>query len=64
MKPKAGTLGQEILVLQEISSAVVHKRNVDALLNEILAVLHRRMGMLRGTITLLHESGQLFISSA
>ena len=54
MKPKAGTLGQEILVLQEISSAVVHKRNVDALLNEILAVLHRRMGMLRGTITLLH----------
>ena len=37
MKPKPGTLGQEILVLQEISSAVVHKRNVDALLNEILA---------------------------
>ena len=43
----------EITVLQEISSAIVHERNVDALLNKVLDVLNRRMGMLRGTFTLL-----------
>ena len=43
----------EIIVLQEISSAIVHERNADALLNKVLDVLNRRMGMLRGTFTLL-----------
>lgn len=43
----------EITVLQEISSAIVHERNADALLNKVLDVLNRRMGMLRGTFTLL-----------
>ena len=43
----------EITVLQEISSAIVHERNADALLNKVLNVLNRRMGMLRGTFTLL-----------
>lgn len=43
---------KEITVLREISSAIVHERNTDALLNQILAVLHRRMSMLRGTFTL------------
>lgn len=47
-------IGQEITVLQEISSAIVHERDVEALLNKILDVLNRRMGMLRGTFTLLH----------
>ncbi|WP_176015189.1 sigma-54-dependent Fis family transcriptional regulator [Victivallis sp. Marseille-Q1083] len=46
-------LGIEITVLEEISSAVVHERNVDELLNKILAVLNLRMNMLRGTFTLL-----------
>lgn len=46
------SLELEIAVLQEISSAVVHERDVEALLNKILAVLHKRMGMLRGTFTL------------
>ncbi|MBS1370070.1 MAG: sigma 54-interacting transcriptional regulator [Lentisphaeria bacterium] len=46
-------LKSEITVLQEISSAIVHERNVDALLNKVLDVLNRRMGMLRGTFTLL-----------
>ena len=55
MPQKKHELSPEITVLQEISYAVVHhQRNVDDLLNEILAVLDRRMGMLRGTITLLH----------
>ena len=43
----------EITVIQEISYAVVHEHNVNQLLNEILAVLNQRMGMLRGTFTLL-----------
>ena len=43
----------EITVLQEISSAIVHERNADALLNKVLDVLNRRMGMLRWTFTLL-----------
>ena len=34
----------EITVLQEISSAIVHERNVDALLDKILEILNRRMG--------------------
>ena len=45
----------EITVLQEISSAIVHERNVDALLHKILEILNRRMGMLRGTFTLLQK---------
>ena len=44
----------EMTVLQEISSAIVHERNADALLDNVLDVLHRRMGMLRGTFTLLY----------
>lgn len=47
-------LKSEITVLQEISSAIVHERNVDAVLNKVLEVLNRRMGMLRGTFTLRH----------
>ena len=47
-------LRQEISVLQEISSAIVHERDVKALLNKVLDVLNRGMGMLRGTVTLRH----------
>ena len=47
------TLPDEILVLQEISSAVVRERNVRVLLGDIIDILHRRMGMLRGTFALL-----------
>lgn len=46
-------LKSEITVLQEISSAIVHERNIDALLNKVLDVLAKRMGMLRGTFTFL-----------
>lgn len=46
-------IAKEITVLQEISSAIVHEKNVEALLNVILDVLHRRIGMLRGTFALL-----------
>lgn len=41
-----------IAVLLEISSAVVRKRNINALLEKVLEILNRRMGMLRGTFAL------------
>lgn len=41
-----------LAVLREISAAVVHDRNIPALLLKILDALHREMGMFRGTFTL------------
>ncbi len=46
-------LKNEIQVLCEISSAVVHQRNVDRLMDEVLDILSRKMGMLKATFTLL-----------
>lgn len=42
----------EMVVLREISSAIVNERNGAALLQHILDVLYRRMKMLRGTFTI------------
>ena len=50
--PMTLKLSPEIPVLQEISSVVVRERNVRALLEKVLDILERRMGMLRGTVTL------------
>ena len=47
-------LKNELNVLEEISSVIVRERDVKTLLNQVLAVLNRRMGMLRGTVTLRH----------
>ena len=47
-------LKNELSVLEEISSVIVRERDVKTLLNQVLAVLNRRMGMLRGTVTLRH----------
>ena len=52
MKSMGTQLKTEIAVLQEISRAVVHERNVGRLLENVLDILHRQMGMLRGTFTL------------
>ena len=41
-----------MVVLKEISSAIVNERNGTALLRHILDVLYRRMKMLRGTFTI------------
>lgn len=46
---------REIQVLREISSVIAHERDPQRLLGEVLSVLNRQMGMLRGTITLLHD---------
>ena len=56
-------LSPEIPVLQEISSVVVRERNVRALLEKVLDILERRMGMLRGTVTLL-EGDELRIEAS
>ena len=50
MKP---TISREISVLRAISSAVVRERNVRRLFGNVIDILDREMGMLRGTIALL-----------
>lgn len=56
-------LSQEIVVLEEISSAIVKERDVRKLLNKVLDILEKRMGMLRGTFTLL-EGDELSIEAS
>ena len=46
-------LPSEITVLREIASAVARERNVHKLLEEVIDIIERTMGMLRGTFTLL-----------
>ena len=58
-----GDFDRAIQVLREISSAIVHERDPQRLLGEALAVLNRQMGMLRGTIALLHD-GTLTIEAS
>ncbi len=53
----------EIEVLQEITAAVVRERNVRLLLGQVLDILERRMGMLRGTFALL-EGDELRIEAS
>ena len=45
----------EIAVLNQISHAIVHELNVSELLNNILTILRKEMGLIRGTITLKHD---------
>jgi len=52
-KAKDLKVSQEISVLRSVSTALVRERNVRRLLDEVIEILDREMGMLRGTITLL-----------
>ena len=52
----------EIEVLQKITSAVVRERNVRRLLSQVLEILERSMGMMRGTFCLL-EGDELRIEA-
>ena len=54
---------REIAVLQKIASAVLRERNVQKLLEEIIVILDKSMGMLRGTFTLL-EGDELRIEAS
>ncbi|MDO5451363.1 MAG: sigma 54-interacting transcriptional regulator [Akkermansia sp.] len=42
----------EISMMQEICSVIIRERNEESLLNKVLGILERRMGMLRGTFAL------------
>lgn len=53
----------EMIVLQEISSAVVNERNGTVLLRHILDILYRQMSMLRGTFTIRHGDDLLIEAS-
>ncbi len=53
----------ELAVLQEITTAVVRERNVRHLLEQVIEILERSMGMLRGTFTLL-EGDELRIEAS
>ena len=53
----------EVAVLNSISKTVIHERNVSTLLKTVLDILHREMGLLRGTFTLMHGD-TLFIEAS
>ena len=53
----------DLETLQEITSAAVRERNVAKLLEQVLDILERRMGMLRGTFCLL-EGDELRIEAS
>ncbi len=56
-------VSSEISVLKEVTTAVVRERNVRRLLGEVLEILERSMGMLRGTFALL-EGDELRIEAS
>ena len=57
------SLPPEIPVLQEITRVIVREKNVRSLLETVLDILHTRLGMLRGTFTLL-EGDELKIEAS
>ncbi|MBR0056815.1 MAG: sigma 54-interacting transcriptional regulator [Kiritimatiellae bacterium] len=57
------TVSREIAVLQSISTEIVRERNVKRLLDGIIEILDREMGMLRGTFALL-EGDELRIEAS
>ena len=56
-------LSSEISVLREIASVVVRERNVHKLLDDVIVILEKSMGMFRGTFTLL-EGDELRIEAS
>ena len=52
-----------IALLREITTAVVRERNVETLLGQILEIVEKRLGMVRGTIALL-EGDELRIEAS
>jgi Nif-specific regulatory protein len=50
----SSTAAYQIQVIQEISSAIIHEHDVKALLDKVLDIIDRKMGMLRGTFALLY----------
>ena len=50
------SLDTKIAVLKDISTAIVHEKNIPVLLNKILAALRQRMEFARGTFTFLDKN--------
>ncbi len=50
------SLNSKITVLQEISYAIVHKKNISELLHQILEILSSRLNMIRGTLTIVKHN--------
>lgn len=63
MEGKSAKVPCDIAVLQEISTAVVRERDLRRLLEQVIDILDRSMGMLRGTFTLL-EGDELRIEAS
>ena len=57
-------LTSEISVLREIASVVARERNVRKLLEEVIVILERSMGMLRGNFTLLEGDELRIVASS
>lgn len=56
------SLNSKITVLQEISYAIVHKKNISELLHQILEILSSRLNMIRGTLTIVKHN-KLYIEA-
>ena len=54
----------EIEILHRISRAVLHEHNIPLLLKDVLDVMHREIGFLRGTFTLLRDDDVLYIEAS
>ena len=63
MAKKIASKSSEIAVLQAVSAAIVRERNVHRLLEVVIDILERELGMLRGTFTLL-EGDELRIQAS
>lgn len=62
-RPMKDKLSSEISVLREIASVVMRERNVHKLLEDVISILEKSMGMFRGTFTLL-EGDELRIEAS
>ena len=63
MANKIASKSSEIAVLQAVSAAIVRERNVHRLLEVVIDILERELGMRRGTFTLL-EGDELRIQAS
>ncbi|MBI3987914.1 MAG: hypothetical protein HY343_13400, partial [Lentisphaerae bacterium] len=60
MKEPDLTENSELEILYRISQALAHQHDVSALLQEVLDILEREMGMVRGTFTLRKPESDVF----
>ena len=64
MPKQIQTESPEIALLREVTTAVARGRDVTKLLEDVIEILERRLGMLRGTVTLLEGDELRIVASA